>query len=72
MLSTIVEALGFAALVLAAYEWSGRVAGLILLGVVFLFVGWVLEGVKLPRKKKPPLKLVDEPLTNRELDEEVG
>lgn len=66
------ESLGFIALILAAYEWSGRVAALIVLGLVLLFVGWALEGIQFPhKKKKPKLKLAEEPITNRELDEAV-
>ncbi len=73
-ISNSLETLGFALFVLAAYELSGRVAAFITLGVILLFVSFVLDGVrvKLPslRKKRQEKQkpLGEEPLTNREFD----
>ena len=77
MFSNVIESAGFGLLTLAAYELSGRVGAFVTLGVILLFVGVVLDDVKLRlparlRKKQEPtkkgLRLVDEPLTNSEMD----
>lgn len=77
MLSNSLEALGFGFLTVAAYKLGGQIAALITLGLILLFVGFVLDGVKVQipvswwKSKEPEkkgLRLVDEPLTNREMD----
>jgi hypothetical protein len=73
MISSLFELVGFISFILAAYELSGRVGGLIVLGLVLILVGQALDGAKLPRlrKEKPPEKPKrrEEMITNEKLDE---
>ena len=48
MLANLLELLGFAAVTLAAYEWSGRVLALLVGGVLLWFIAQGLAGVKIP------------------------
>ena len=75
MISSLFEILGFAALVAAAYLWSGLAMALLVLAAVLILVGLALDGVKITlRKPKPEKKKsrpAQEPLTNEKLDARV-